>query len=49
MCKDCIHAVKVNKRFLCGLDWSSVNGYFVCDNYEPNTDIEVEKEDNINE
>ena len=49
MCKDCIHAVKVDKRFLCGLDWCSVNGYFVCDNYKPNTDTEIEKEDKVNE
>lgn len=49
MCKDCIHVVKVGKRFLCGLDWCSVNSCFVCDNYKPNTDTEIEKEDKVND
>lgn len=35
MCKDCVHVVKVGKRFICSQDWSCVNKYFVCDEYQP--------------
>ena len=35
MCKDCVHVVKVGKRFICSWDWSCVNKYFVCDEYQP--------------